>query len=160
MVSCGNYELQVLLLELLFRLCSNKQIQYYAHTFFPTSSDLADTFQSINRKEFDSGSRTFLNKLNFQFDRIAVFSIEAQYVKLGESFVRTTVCMESCTKVHAFSKFSLCTACHSQRRDLYNKCELVNSVTIKVAFCQWWSRKFDTTLAFDKPEVKLFRIST
>lgn len=86
MDSCGDYDYQVLLLELLFRMCTKRQINQFANDFFPEAANIADSLRNLDRNNFDAASRIFLNTLNSQREdeELSILSIKSQFVRLGQ----------------------------------------------------------------------------
>ncbi|XP_072384371.1 uncharacterized protein [Diabrotica undecimpunctata] len=69
--SCGDYELQAVILETIFRMYSQRIIYSNFKELLPESAELATLFSKINGVTFDQDIRRFLNAFNTKYDKIS-----------------------------------------------------------------------------------------
>lgn len=95
MYSCGDYEYQCILLEIMIRMNNEHMIITNAKQWFPEES-LHQALIEITEENIDSKSRNFLNVLNFISN--TVLSIEAKHVYL-DSFCVVPFKVSQCIKI-------------------------------------------------------------
>ncbi|CAH1116261.1 unnamed protein product [Phaedon cochleariae] len=80
--SYGDYDLQVVVIETIFRMYGRATINARLKDLIPESQELSQSFAEINPERFDEDVRLFLNNLNKISGKI--FSIVCDKVKLGD----------------------------------------------------------------------------
>ncbi|XP_050498466.1 titin-like isoform X2 [Diabrotica virgifera virgifera] len=68
--SCADYDLQAVILELIFRMYSQRIIHSKLYELIPESEELTSLFSQIKAVTFDEDLKKFLNTLNAKYDKV------------------------------------------------------------------------------------------
>ncbi|KAF5276883.1 hypothetical protein FQA39_LY06434 [Lamprigera yunnana] len=79
--NCGDYEFQKVIMDILFSLHSDVQIQSNSQEMFPNKDGLAIEFCKINRNNLEKDIRTFVNEVNSVFKGVVSFNIIKVWLK-------------------------------------------------------------------------------
>ncbi|CAH1112121.1 unnamed protein product [Psylliodes chrysocephalus] len=102
LTSYGDYELQLTIIEAIFRLYGKTEINKRLKDLIPESEELSQTFADINPSTFDEDCRLFLNNINQKHEKI--FSIICDSVLVGN-----TVCEQPTTDINGlWVDFNIC----------------------------------------------------
>lgn len=100
LTSYGDYELQLTIIEAIFRLYGKTEINKRLKDLIPESEELSQTFADINPSTFDEDCRLFLNNINQKHEKI--FSIICDSVLVGN-----TVCEQPTVNIENFKCASI-----------------------------------------------------
>ncbi|KAL5261273.1 hypothetical protein ACHWQZ_G007097 [Mnemiopsis leidyi] len=84
----GDYELQVSLMELLFRLMSPPIRHEHVDDLFSDNPEVKEAFLSVKDKDFERDCRIFLNMLNDGMEHRMVYSFKCHRINVGTTDVK------------------------------------------------------------------------